>query len=138
MFSCPRASSQPQVLRWLLARGVSLDADAAAVTIKGSDTTVVLSQRWAEVYRKSHPGTAIQISGGGSGVGIAALLNGTTQIANESRPLRPEEIAAFFKKFKASPHVYKICLGGILPAAEEPAVSRAFALPLTPAARAGL
>lgn len=90
-----------------------LSAFGAAITIKGSDTMVILSQRWAEVYRKSHPDAAIQVSGGGSGVGIAALLNGTTHIANESRALKPEEMAAFFRKFKARPHIYKICLDGV-------------------------
>jgi phosphate transport system substrate-binding protein len=97
----------------VLALVVPLGAGAATITIKGSDTMAILSQRWVEVYSKSHPGVAIQITGGGSGTGIAALLNGTTDIANESRPLRPEEIAAFFKKFKVRPHIYRICLDGV-------------------------
>lgn len=96
-----------------LAFVVPMGAFGAAITIKGSDTMVILSQRWAEVYRKSHPDATIEISGGGSGVGIAALLNGTTQIANESRALKAEEMAAFFKKFKARPHIYRICLDGV-------------------------
>ena len=86
---------------------------AATITVKGSDTMVILSQRWAQVYAKGHPGVAVQVSGGGSGVGIAALLNGTTDIANESRALKPEEMAVFFRKFKARPHIYKICLDGV-------------------------
>jgi phosphate transport system substrate-binding protein len=97
----------------VLALALPPDAGAATITVKGSDTMVILSQRWAEVYAKGHPGVALQISGGGSGVGIAALLNGTTDIANESRALKPEEMAAFFKKFKARPHIYKICLDGV-------------------------
>jgi phosphate transport system substrate-binding protein len=62
------------------------------VTIKGSDTMVILSQKWAEVYMQKHPGATIQVTGGGSGVGIAALINGSTDIANASRPMKPAEI----------------------------------------------
>jgi phosphate transport system substrate-binding protein len=62
------------------------------VTIKGSDTMVILSQKWAEVYMQKHPGSSIQVTGGGSGVGIAALINGSTDIANASRPMKPAEI----------------------------------------------
>ena len=43
------------------------------ITMKGSDTMVPLGQRWAEVYMKEHPNVAIQVTGGGSGTGIAAL-----------------------------------------------------------------
>ncbi len=65
---------------------------AKNVTVKGSDTMVVLGQRWAEVYMQNHPETAIQVTGGGSGTGIAALINGTTDIANSSRPIKESEI----------------------------------------------
>jgi phosphate transport system substrate-binding protein len=63
------------------------------ITVKGSDTLVILSQRWAEVYMKSHPTASIQVTGGGSGVGIAALINGSTDIANASRPMKSSEIS---------------------------------------------
>ncbi|AKF11183.1 phosphate ABC transporter substrate-binding protein [Sandaracinus amylolyticus] len=63
----------------------------ARLSLKGSDTMVVLAQRWAEGYSRSHPGNTVEVSGGGSGTGIAALLNGTTDIANASRPLRESE-----------------------------------------------
>ncbi|MBN1415235.1 MAG: phosphate ABC transporter substrate-binding protein [Bacteroidales bacterium] len=62
------------------------------ITIKGSDTMVILAQRWAEIYMKQHPDASIQVTGGGSGVGIAALINGTTDIANSSRPIKKSEI----------------------------------------------
>ncbi len=62
------------------------------ITVKGSDTMVILSQRWAEIYMKAHPEASIQVTGGGSGVGIAALINGTTDIANASRPIKKSEI----------------------------------------------
>ena len=66
-------------------------APPQAVTVKGSDTMVPLGQRWAEIYMKEHPSTTIQVTGGGSGTGIAALINGTTQICESSRPMKPEE-----------------------------------------------
>jgi len=62
-----------------------------SVTITGSDTMVLLGQRWAEVYMKKNPGVSVQVSGGGSGVGIAALLNGTVDIAQSSRPMKDSE-----------------------------------------------
>jgi len=66
-------------------------AQKGGVTITGSDTMVLLGQRWAEVYMKKNPGVSIQVSGGGSGVGIAALLNGTVDIAESSRPIKGSE-----------------------------------------------
>jgi phosphate transport system substrate-binding protein len=61
------------------------------VTVKGSDTMVILAQRWAELYMQKFPNVSIQVTGGGSGVGLAALINGTTDIANSSRPMKPSE-----------------------------------------------
>lgn len=58
---------------------------------KGSDTLVNLAQAWAEEYKKVKPGIAIAVSGGGSGTGIAALINGTVDIANSSRAMKEEE-----------------------------------------------
>jgi len=62
------------------------------ITVKGSDTMVILAQKWAELYMKSNPATEIQVTGGGSGVGITALINGTTDICNSSRPMKQTEI----------------------------------------------
>ena len=58
---------------------------------KGSDTLVNLAQSWAEEYRKVAPDVAIAVSGGGSGTGIAALINGTVDIANASREMKDDE-----------------------------------------------
>ena len=66
-------------------------ADRQTITVKGSDTMVLLGQRWAEVYMKAHLDVTIQVTGGGSGAGIAALINGTTQVCEASRPMKPEE-----------------------------------------------
>jgi phosphate transport system substrate-binding protein len=62
------------------------------ITVKGSDTMVILAQKWAEVYMKSHPETVIQVTGGGSGTGISALINGSTDICNSSRPMKQSEM----------------------------------------------
>lgn len=59
--------------------------------IQGSDTMVNLAQGWAEAYHKVQPDVAIEVGGGGSGVGIAALINGTIEIANSSRDMKAEE-----------------------------------------------
>lgn len=66
----------------------------ASLSLKGSDTMVILAQRFAEGYMASHAGSVVEVSGGGSGTGLAALLNGTTDIANSSRPINEREIAS--------------------------------------------
>lgn len=72
------------------------NAPEAAKTIenKGSDTLVNLALAWAEAYMKLQPEVRISVTGGGSGTGIAAMINGTVDIANASRAMKPEEIAA--------------------------------------------
>ncbi len=62
------------------------------ITVKGSDTMVILGQKWAEVYMKSNPNTNIQVTGGGSGTGVSALINGSTDICNSSRKMSASEI----------------------------------------------
>ena len=62
-----------------------------ALTVKGSDTMIILGQRWAEEYMKANPDAIVQVTGGGSGIGIAALINGTTDIAQCSRPMKQSE-----------------------------------------------
>jgi phosphate transport system substrate-binding protein len=59
---------------------------------KGSDTLVNVAQAWAEAYQKVDPEVAVAVSGGGSGTGIAALINGTVDIANASRKMKDKEI----------------------------------------------
>jgi phosphate transport system substrate-binding protein len=61
---------------------------------KGSDTLVNLALAWAEEYMREHPEVRISVTGGGSGTGIAALMNGTADIANASREMKSEEIRA--------------------------------------------
>lgn len=61
------------------------------LTIKGSDTMVILGQRIAEEYMRTQAGAVVQVNGGGSGTGIAALINGTVDLAMSSRPMKPAE-----------------------------------------------
>jgi len=66
-------------------------ASERPLTIKGSDTMVILGQRLSEEYMKSHSGKVVQVNGGGSGTGIAALINGTVDLAQASRPMKDKE-----------------------------------------------
>ena len=71
------------------------------LTIKGSDTMVILGQRFAEEYMKKNPDVVVQVNGGGSGTGIAALINGTVDLAQSSRPMKEKEIQDVRDKRKA-------------------------------------
>lgn len=82
------------------------------ITVKGSDTMVNLSQKWAEEYMKLHPEVSIQVTGGGSGTGVASLLNKTTEIANSSRELKPAELETA-KTNGVTPFTYQVALDGI-------------------------
>lgn len=71
--------------------GTKTGSKPKAVTVKGSDTMVILGQRWAETYMAENRGETIQVTGGGSGTGIAALINGGTDICESSRPMKDKE-----------------------------------------------
>lgn len=71
-----------------------IDEMQRAIQNKGSDTLVNLALAWAEAYREVAPEISIAVTGGGSGTGIAALINGTVDIANASRQMKEDEIAA--------------------------------------------
>ncbi|MCJ7703477.1 MAG: PstS family phosphate ABC transporter substrate-binding protein [Anaerolineales bacterium] len=74
--------------------GDSTTSQTNTIENKGSDTIVNLALAWAEYYQELHPEVRISVTGGGSGTGIAALINGTVDIANASRKIKPEEIEA--------------------------------------------
>jgi phosphate transport system substrate-binding protein len=93
----------------LVAFGIAM---AGNVTIKGSDTLVRLGQRWAEEYMKKNPGTVIQVSGGGSGNGIAALLNGGTDICEASRDMKEKEYEKA-NELGIKPYRVSVALDGI-------------------------
>jgi phosphate transport system substrate-binding protein len=69
------------------------EATVTTILNKGSDTLVNLALAWAEAYAAEHPDVRISVTGGGTGTGIAALINGTVDLANASREMKGEEIA---------------------------------------------
>ncbi|MEK7866380.1 MAG: phosphate ABC transporter substrate-binding protein [Planctomycetota bacterium] len=83
------------------------------ITIKGSDTMVILGQRWAEEYMKARGNVVVQVTGGGSGTGIAALINGTTEICMASRPMKDKEKGQLQEKQKKDAHEISVALDGI-------------------------
>lgn len=79
----------------------------------GSDTMVNLAQAWAEHYAKVVPGVSIEVSGGGTGVGVAALINGTAEIANCSRKLEPDEVEKAKKATGKEPKEFLVGFDGL-------------------------
>jgi phosphate transport system substrate-binding protein len=71
----------------------SSDSSARYIENKGSDTIVNLALAWAETYQAEHTDVRISVTGGGSGTGIAALINNTVDLASASRKIKDEEIA---------------------------------------------
>jgi phosphate transport system substrate-binding protein len=69
-------------------------SDNKTIENKGSDTLVNVALAWAEQYMQEHPKVRISVTGGGSGTGIASLINGTVDIANASREMKSEEVKA--------------------------------------------
>jgi phosphate transport system substrate-binding protein len=93
-----------------LTPGFSTDT---VITVKGSDTMVILAQRWAEVYMSKNSATTVQITGGGSGVGIAALINGTTDLCNSSRPMKPSEREKLKQRYNSLGVEIKVAKDGL-------------------------
>jgi phosphate transport system substrate-binding protein len=83
------------------------------IQTKGSDTMVNLAQAWAEEYKKVSPDVSVEVSGGGSGVGIAALIKGTIDIANASRNMKPEEVAEAKKNTGKEPKEFVVGYDGL-------------------------
>jgi phosphate transport system substrate-binding protein len=77
-----------------VACGVTGGAPRVIIQNKGSDTLLYVAQAWAEAYKEVDPTVAVAVSGGGSGTGISALINGTVDVANSSRQIGEDEIAA--------------------------------------------
>src|SRR5215207_7333755 len=90
------------------AGGGSGSASATSVQNIGSDTMVNLAQAWAEEYHKVDPSVSVEVVGGGSGIGIAALLNGTCDIANSSRKLEPAEVEKAKAKYGHDPKEFMV------------------------------
>lgn len=87
------AKTAPLLLA-ILACGGGDRAERVVIQNKGSDTVVNVAQAWAEAYGMVNPNVAIAVTGGGSGTGISAMINGTVDIANASRSMSEEEYAA--------------------------------------------
>ena len=97
-----------------LTTGIAASAWAGNITVKGSDTLVILAQKWAESYMGKHPEVKIQVTGGGTGVGFAALQNQTTDLCDASRKAKAAEIANCMKVFGGKrPTEYKVALDGL-------------------------
>src|SRR6187551_2136156 len=92
---------------------VAATVNAGSITVKGSDTLVILAQKWAEIYMGKNSNVKIQVTGGGTGTGFAALQNQTTDLCNASRKIRAAEIGECIKAFGKRPAEYKVCLDGL-------------------------
>jgi len=86
---------------------------AKPISIKGSDTMVIMNARLAEAFMNANPSTQIQVTGGGSGVGIAALINGTTDIAASSRPIKTSETDKLKARFATTGFAIPIARDGL-------------------------
>ena len=71
------------------------------IRIKGSDTMLILTRRWAESYMTTHPGISVYAEGGGSATGVQALIRGTIDICAASRPLTSDEVKPLAKKYRS-------------------------------------
>src|SRR5712675_3759535 len=96
-----------------MAIAASANVWAGNITVKGSDTLVILAQKWAETYMAGHPGTKIQVTGGGSGIGFAALQSQQTDLCDASRKIKSAEVANCIKAFGKRPTEYKVALDGL-------------------------
>ncbi|MCU7847829.1 MAG: PstS family phosphate ABC transporter substrate-binding protein [Candidatus Thiodiazotropha sp. (ex Lucinoma kastoroae)] len=85
-------SAIPLATTTLLLAITAQAADRTVIQNKGSDTLVNVAQAWAEAYRDVDANVAVAVSGGGSGTGIAAMINGTVDIANASRKMKSKEV----------------------------------------------
>lgn len=88
-------------------------AQAAQITVKGSDTLVILAQKWAETYMGLHSDVKIQVTGGGSGIGFAALQSQTTDLCDASRQIKSAELQKCVIAFHKRPTEYKVALDGL-------------------------
>ena len=102
----------PFTATFLLLTLVALALPKDRITIKGSDTMVILVQRWTEVY-PDKTNVEFQVTGGGSGTGIAALINGTTDICSSSRPIKKDEIAQLEKKYGYKGLEIRVAMDGL-------------------------
>ena len=102
-----------QILATTLAFSFVGCVHAAQITVKGSDTLVILAQKWAEIYMGLHPDVKIDVTGGGSGIGFAALQAQTTDLCDASRQIKAAELQKCIMAFNKRPTEYKVALDGL-------------------------
>src|SRR5437773_3070055 len=88
-------------------------AGGVVIRITGSDTMVNLVQAWAENYKKKRPDISVQVAGGGSGVGIAGLIDGILDLAAASREMEPSEIERATQKSGKKPVEHSVALDAL-------------------------
>jgi len=106
-----RLTSMALILGLVFTSSIAL---AGSLTINGSTTVLPIAQKAAEAYMKQNPSVKISLSGGGSGNGIKALIDGSTDIANSSRFIKHEEVAQAVEK-KRYPVPFAVAYDCILP-----------------------
>jgi phosphate transport system substrate-binding protein len=110
---CPAQSLLPGLAAGLLGLllsgcGGGGETQGTTIQVRGSDTMVNVAQAWAEEYRNVEPTVNVEVSGGGSGVGIASLERGTIDIANASRNMKAEEIEQARKNTGKQPREFTV------------------------------
>jgi len=90
----------------------SVHAEKKRIVIQGSTTVLPIAQKCAEVFMQKHPQANISVRGGGSGTGIAALIDGICDIADSSRPMKDKEIKKALEK-GVNPVAHVIAMDGI-------------------------
>ena len=98
------------ILLW----GGNMASAGQTIVIKGSTTVLPVTQAVAEAYMKLHPGVNISLSGGGSGEGIKALIDRSTDIANSSRDIKEEEVK-LARSRGANPVAHRVAIDAIVP-----------------------
>ena len=88
-------------------------AESRTLTVRGSDTMVILAQSWAEAFMRAEPGASVQVSGGGSGTGVTALIEGTADIATMSRSMSASEVSAIEEHRGAPPVATEVAIDAI-------------------------
>ena len=100
------------ILSFVLFTPAAFAKNSVSIQIKGSDTMVNLVQAWAEEFMKKDPEVFVAVTGGGSGTGFAALINGGCDVASASREIKTKEIKLAGKKGVA-PKEFKVALDGL-------------------------
>lgn len=102
------------LLGWgVVVEGRSAEAVASTIRVKGSDTMAVVASRWAARYQAETLGITVESARGGSGNGIAALINGHVEIATTSRPLKSQEVRQIVSRSGKQPVMFLVGLDAI-------------------------